>query len=126
MSNRVIKFRAFSKATRKMRYDVVPMGKSFLWGDTGISGEHAELDPFNYELMQFTGLLDSRGKEIYHKDLFRDSTGTSIVEWNEKFASWCLNRPGWMFDHFFGEAVNPAGGEVVGNLYQNPELLGGK
>ena len=78
------------------------------------------------EPMLFIGLLDKNGKEIFHKDILRDNTGKYIVvEWSEKYASWCLSRDGWMFNHYFGEAVDPKEVEVIGNTYENPGLIGG-
>jgi uncharacterized phage protein (TIGR01671 family) len=77
------------------------------------------------EWEQFIGLEDKNKRGIYRNDLFKDSTGVSLVGWNSKFASFCLQRNGWMFDHFFGEAVDPEDGEVVGNIHENPELLEG-
>ena len=70
--------------------------------------------------MQYTGLKDKNGKEIYEGDLLKQKI---IVKWNEKFASWCLYREGWMFTHWFGESCNPEECEIIGNIYENPELL---
>jgi hypothetical protein len=75
------------------------------------------------EVEQYIGLHDKNGKKIFEGDLFKDSTGISLVTWNEYFASFCLRRNGWMYDHFFGEAVDPEDGEIIGNRYENPELL---
>ena len=72
---------------------------------------------------QFTGLHDKNGDEIYNGDLLKDSTGVSLVTWNEKFSSFCLTRRGWLSDHFFGEAADPEDCEVIGNIHQNSEIL---
>jgi hypothetical protein len=45
------------------------------------------------------------------------------VSWNPHFASFCLDRSGWMFTHYFREAVNPEQVEIIGNIWENPELL---
>ena len=72
---------------------------------------------------QFTGLHDKNGKEIYEGDIINDSTGLCLVVWNPFFACFSLRRDGWMFDHFFGEAVDPFNCEILGNIHENPELL---
>ena len=77
----------------------------------------------NYILLQYTGLRDKNGEKIFEGYLCRDSTGVSLVAWNDKFASFCLRRDGWLSDHWFGEAVDPEDVEVIGNVYENPELL---
>ncbi|HPT40664.1 MAG TPA: YopX family protein [Candidatus Paceibacterota bacterium] len=80
--------------------------------------------PDDIPLMQYTGLIDKNKKCIYDGDILITETGkTMIVKWNEKFASWCLYRDGWAFYHWFGESCEPKDCEVIGNKYQNQELL---
>jgi uncharacterized phage protein (TIGR01671 family) len=75
-------------------------------------------------LMQFIGLKDKNGKDIYEKDFVKDSSGNvMLVGWNKMFASFCLDKKGWAFSHYFGEAVNPEDIEIIGNIYENASLL---
>lgn len=39
-----------------------------------------------------------------------------------KFHFWALERKGWVYDHFFGEAEDPEDCIVVGNIFDNPQL----
>lgn len=77
-----------------------------------------------HHVMQFTGLKDKNNKEIFEGDILKTSTDKPmIVGWSDKFASFVLNRDGWVFSHWFGESCNPEDCEVIGNKYENPELL---
>lgn len=74
------------------------------------------------ELMQYTGLKDSNGKEIYEGDISLDWRDKPVVvEWNDELGS--CGCCGW--DEFQGCGfVNVYQGmEVIGNIYENPELL---
>lgn len=70
-----------------------------------------------------TGLKDKNGKLIWENDIIKCGEYTTRVSWNKKYASWVLSRSGWLYHHFFGESQNPEDCEVVGNIFDNPELL---
>lgn len=75
-------------------------------------------------IMQYTGLHDKNGKEIYEGDIVK--TGTDklmVISWSKKHASFVIDRDGWAFVHYFGEAFDSDDCEVIGNIYQNPELI---
>jgi uncharacterized phage protein (TIGR01671 family) len=94
-------------------------------GDAGPLGDRGSME--RYKLMQFTGLLDKNGKEIYEGDIVAQTFNRTTklrkektvhnhsVVWNEIKAQW------------FGKNISlhkiSSVSEIIGNIYDNPELL---
>ena len=77
-----------------------------------IIGERAYLEG-NYKLMQFTGLSDKIGKEIYEGDVVKTDYDDVYEVLSPTF-----------FPFVDGDyAATGANSEVIGNVYENPELL---
>ncbi len=120
---REIRFRAWDK----LKHSIVDVacvnwvdGYALLWKQTGSarSTYGAELD--SIELMQYTGLTDKNGKEIYESDLIRTdgfSEGLSLpVVWRDGMVL--------VGKHGISPLINYARRcIVIGDIYSNPELL---
>ena len=78
---------------------------------------------------QFTGLLDKNGKEIWEGDILRNTKSKEIFEvwWDIEMASFGgIDRAKEKIGGVeYGPTLFPLSGklEVVGNIYENPELL---
>lgn len=73
----------------------------------------------NFELMQFTGLADKNGKEIYEGDLFRHSVTGAIC--TVKYADAAFGIKGDGVSQYL--CYDAEHGEVVGNVYQDSHLI---
>ncbi len=102
---RTIKFRAWDEPSKTMFYKDV----QDLFIIDGVV------------FMQFTGLKDKNGKEIYEGDIlytpeFKTEEGTIFerkieIEWNE-------GENGWNFERSDAKRM-----KVIGNIYENKDLI---
>ena len=83
----------------------------------------------NYQIMQFTGLLDKNGKEIYEGDIAKDTQDSfgrnSLISWSNNLCGF-WKEPIVARVHQFGQHLEKRIAdriEVIGNIYENPELL---
>ena len=122
MKERIIKFRAWDKEHKVM---LIPPAI-----------DNPEKEDNEWALMQFTGLLDKNGKEIFEGDVLKSTapeqysqdSGVFLVKWKQPNCSFGLTKQekkeyviwecemDWWIEH-----------EIIGNIYENPTLLeGGK
>jgi len=82
----------------------------------------------NPPLMQFTGLKDKNGKDIYEGDIVQESTWTDNgvekpclyeIYWKDDGGRWAFRSlQNVLFSSFKSNECS-----VVGNIFENPELL---
>lgn len=126
--NRDIKFRAYVK-DRKEIFEVVLINYvtkkvTYLFERVGhlLNIRH---DKFNdVELMQYSGLTDMMEKEIYEGDILFESFGERYYKVVFENGSFRAEFEGEFEEHSFDLIdVVAQGCKIVGNIYENPELL---
>lgn len=126
---REIKFRAWSTLRNK---------KELIYLNEFTSEDLESCD--NWKVMQYTGLKDKNDKEVYEDDIIHFSKynqkhnetdqGIGIVKFDEFDYIYCLRledckqikpKP----SGFFRGLGDLGSCEIIGNIYENPELMGG-
>jgi len=116
---REIKFKAWSKATEKMtEWEFIKSVRNF---EKLLTLDHVVV-------LQFTGLKDKNGKEIYEGDIvkyyqpYAKRYDTHIVKWDSLFACFSLFEEGneWAKE---SDWVKITALENLGNVFETPELI---
>ena len=127
--SRVIKFRAWNTKHKYMDDTVFIRtcdGSVFDVPSVRFDTPNTEIEiSSDLKIMQFTGLLDRNGVEIYEGDIVSDHVGVGLVCYSEKHAGFRVvygdGLAKWFYDYILnGERESIM---VIGNSYQNPELL---
>jgi len=103
--NREIKFRVWLIHLHEMLYE-------FTLPQAG-SGQdiNKAFKTLSNPIMQFTGLRDKNGKEIYEGDILKGGIFKSYeVKWDHENTGWNISLQAILF-------------EVSGNIFENPELI---
>ena len=131
---REIKFRVFDKASKYNPMHIVGEDShDSFWIDSDNvfhyrnlqngegSGEYGD-----YILMQYTGLKDKNGKEIYECDILTSAFSKRIVIFNENTCSFMLKDIELRNELFSLTNEKCKNLEIIGNIYENKELIGEK
>jgi len=123
---RTIKFRFLGK-DRMIYFDLTDIEYG-----TIIYGDDIVADLTKVDVMQFTGLKDKNGKEIYKGDILRiineyDKVNITEVKFidggftvEDDFGEYDMTTIGWAINIWDNENSNY---EIIGNIYENPDLL---
>jgi uncharacterized phage protein (TIGR01671 family) len=139
--SREIKFRAWDAPNNEMRYSdkhdgefyINLNGVMYMYGIPKSKNQYFK----SYDVMQFTGLQDKNGKPIFEGDILKSEFVNCYfaIEWNNGAAcyDWYIltetKKQGASLAKSIEEAPAKAGKpfmeivEVIGNIYENPELL---
>lgn len=146
---REIKFRAWDECRKKMFYSLFEWDdnysesfqfingvlKAFVTHDPNphVAGNGEEIVTYECPVMEFSGLLDKHGVEIYEGDIYKDADFSYIID----FGEYEFEGDVWfgMHSRCISDTYNHCGPlckednhviEVVGNRFQHPELLNEK
>ncbi len=131
---RVPKFRALDRLTGKMfPVGIIDYSIQSVYIEEP-NGMYCERDFDEVELMQPTGLKDVRGKEIYEGDIInykygRHTSTQFVIKYDEFQATFVVvdNHNDLIYTfRELADYIQLNSLEVIGNIYENPELLGGK
>jgi uncharacterized phage protein (TIGR01671 family) len=119
---RDIKFRAWNYKRNRMETRFTPC-----CGESPINSElyYITSGQTDLELMQYTGMEDSKGTEIYEGDIVESPNSVFTVEWTKE-GYWNAVKVSGV--HLCSTQTVYGKGclyEVIGNIYENPELLEG-
>lgn len=132
---REIKFRAWDKESSQMIYATDGNLSDFFFDFTSErnlrlftrpsedhEGEYPE--ERDQEMMQYTCLKDKNGKEIYEGDIMEWVTQRSVVEWDDYGCfsiAFQASAGSEVLTEILGNYAKYS--LVIGNIYENPELL---
>jgi uncharacterized phage protein (TIGR01671 family) len=131
---REIKFRAWVLNYETDKYEMYNWCPYFFSDASPVSSysdDFPKADTTDVILMQYTGLKDCNDKEIYEGDILKcvlpdfgkkDSI-MHIVKWDERIEKSDMHSGEGYVVGFNMSILDLAYTEIVGNIYENPELL---
>ena len=123
-----LKFRAFNPVSKEMRfadiYDTDEISKWVTWKNPADSPSNTGI---GFDVMQFTGLQDVNGVDIYAEDIVkfksRMDSAIGIVKYDESKTRFVFNIGAIHKPDYRDVGHGWYGCKVIGNIHQNPELM---
>jgi uncharacterized phage protein (TIGR01671 family) len=123
--SREIKFRAWDKDEKFMVFQIAGLSECI-----DVFKFNEWLNSSVYVLMQYTGLKDKNGKEIYEGDILQMDIQWWHKDWSSGKEDKKIKTVGFDMGvglfHCGDWSVDNEYVEVIGNIYENPELLEAK
>lgn len=131
--SRTIKFRAWQSVLKKMDYS----SQNSIGFDGKVYFGNAEITGFHDEIMQYTGLKDKNGKEIYEGDIVKSQMQSNRGNWEDfdivgqivfdsEFPSFMVASRDKLFEMVTTDYYEVLELEVIGNIYEHSHLLKGE
>lgn len=125
------KFRVWDEYFKKFRDEFLVKSNGNLFVETGFSNEVMYQAKDSYTIQQFTGLSDKNGREIYEGDIIQEKENNFeespavlyVVRYDESRALFYFDLVSDKRLGFNGCHYEEYKSEVIGNIFENPELL---
>ena len=114
------KFRAWDKTHKKLGLIEADMVNGTFQSVKIFDEDDDDWQVFdNFILMQSTGIKDRNGVEIFEGDMFKDG----VVEYDVELGMWIVSF--FKFDNYMklSNYLRDFKGSVIGNIYENPDLV---
>ena len=124
---REIKFRAWDRVEQKIIFGIGIGHGNYVLDFNGkiYNMENGRAEDFKFILMQYIGLKDKNGKEIYEGDIVKD-VSHSMLDYKNVITTIEFFE-GTFREGYFGNPISWCKHcEVIGNIYETPELLEAK
>lgn len=127
MEKREILFRGWNKKNKKWLYGyyLVNRGEHFISPDEFVnplaSYEDYVIDADT--VGQYTGLKDAKGVKIFEGDVIVDESYPYIIQYHEEYSQFVAVPKPDVTIAFYQQWVNERGLVVIGNVYEDKELI---
>lgn len=118
------KYRAWDKELQTMLdVSLIDFKKGVLVGEHWEFGETNFMNFDEIVLMQSTGLFDKKGVEIFEGDVLTSQNYPvkGVVEFRTDLGLWVHYLKGYSYFEYLGNVASSK--EIIGNVYENRELL---
>ena len=127
MEKREILFRGWNKKNKKWMYGyyLVNRGEHFISPDDKVN----PLDTYEDYVIdadtvgQYTGLKDAKGVKIFEGDIIVDEAYPYIIQYHEEYSQFVAVPKPDVTIAFYQQWVNERGLVVIGNVYEDKELM---